>query len=112
MLDTINPLEHIPIVSGIYQSITGDVPSTGASLAGGALFGGAVGFAASLFDAILKNATGADLQDNIMAAVEGKPVPALQNNGATQLASDSPLTYMSANQRQNYNAYVQAGMLA
>ena len=39
VLDTINPLQHIPIISSIYQSLTGDVQSTGAKLTGGALFG-------------------------------------------------------------------------
>lgn len=112
LLDTINPLQHIPIVSNIYQSLTGDAPSTGATLAGDTLFGGALGFAASLFNVILKNATGADLEGNIMAAIEGKPVPALQASGTTQVADNGPLNYMSASQRTNYNAYVQAGMLA
>lgn len=112
LLDTINPLQHIPIISNIYQSLTGDTPSTGATLAGDTLFGGALGFAASLFNVILKSATGADLEGNIMAAIEGKPVPALQNSGATQVADNSSLNYMSANQRANYNAYVQANMLS
>ncbi|MDE3016811.1 MAG: hypothetical protein KGI29_07860 [Pseudomonadota bacterium] len=106
LLDTINPLEHIPIISSIYQSITGDTPSTGSRLAGGALFGGPLGFAASLFNAILKSGTGADLEGNVMAAIEGRPVPALQTSQATQVASDSPLNYMSANQRASYDAYV------
>ena len=112
LLDTINPLEHIPIISNIYQSITGDAPSTGSQLAGGALFGGPLGFAASLFNVILKSATGADVAGNIMAAIEGKPVPALHTGVETQLADGSPLKYMSANQRANYNAYVNASMLA
>lgn len=112
VLDTINPLQHIPIVSSLYQSMTGDVPSTGASLAGGALFGGPLGFAAALFNTILKSATGADLEGNIMAAIEGKPTPESQNTNTTQLASNSPFNYMSANQRAHYNAYVQADMLA
>lgn len=111
VLDTINPLEHIPIISNIYQAITGDTPSTGSQLAGGALFGGPLGFAASLFNVILKNTTGADVTGNIMAVIEGKPVPALQTSKETQVASNSPLNYMSANQRTHYNAYVQASML-
>jgi hypothetical protein len=44
-IDIINPLQHIPVVSTIYRLITGDEIGIGARLAGGALFGGAVGFA-------------------------------------------------------------------
>ncbi|MDE3060439.1 MAG: hypothetical protein KGJ06_05460 [Pseudomonadota bacterium] len=110
-LDTVNPLEHIPIVSTIYQAITGDTPSTGAKLAGSALFGGPVGLVASLFDTIIQNATGSDIAGNVMAVIEGKPVPMLQQQDTTQVASNGPRDGLSANQRAAYNAYVNASML-
>ena len=111
VLDTINPLQHIPIISTIYQSLTGDVQSTGAKLTGGALFGGPIGFVASLFDSIVQSATGADITGNIMAAIEGKPVPAMHNGGA-ETADNSSTSFLSANQRAAYNAYVRTSALA
>src|SRR4051812_13905592 len=61
VLDTINPLQHIPVISNIYQALTGDVPSTGSSIAGDTLFGGPIGLIASIFDSIIKNETGASI---------------------------------------------------
>ena len=107
VLDTINPLQHFPVVSTIYQSLTGDIQSTGAKLAGSALFGGPLGFVASIFDSIVQSATGADIAGNIMAAVEGKPVPAM-HNGTTDTPENGQPVFLSANQRAAYNAYVRA----
>ena len=36
-LDMVNPLHHIPIVSTLYQSITGDTIDPGAKIVGGTL---------------------------------------------------------------------------
>ena len=47
-LDIINPLQHIPIVGTIYRHITGDEIGVVAQVAGGALFGGAIGAAAGV----------------------------------------------------------------
>ena len=43
VLDVINPLQHIPVVSTIYRAITGDEISPGARVAGGARPGHADG---------------------------------------------------------------------
>ena len=109
ILDTINPLQHIPIVSSIYEALTGDTQSSGSNVIGGALFGGPIGLVASIFDEVVKQQTGAGVTGNLMAAIEGKPVPALQTNQTTQVADNMPL---GANQRAAYNAYVNASMLA
>lgn len=47
LIDIINPLQHIPIVSQLYQSATGDTMGLVAQIVGGALFGGPVGGAVS-----------------------------------------------------------------
>jgi hypothetical protein len=107
VLDTINPLQHIPIVSSIYQSLTGDVPSAGAKITGGALFGGPIGLVASIFDSIVQSTTGTDIAGNMLAAVQGKDVPALHTQGATDTASNAAPDHLGANQRAAYNAYVQ-----
>ncbi|MDR3449348.1 MAG: hypothetical protein P4M15_06325 [Alphaproteobacteria bacterium] len=44
-LDMINPLQHIPVVSEIYRSATGDTISPTARIAGDSLYGAAIGVA-------------------------------------------------------------------
>ena len=42
-VDIINPLQHIPLVSNLYQSMTGDTIGAVAQIVGGGLFGGPIG---------------------------------------------------------------------
>ena len=84
--------------------MTGDVPSSGSNLAGGALFGGPIGFASALFNEIVKTQTGQDIGGNMLALAQGKTtIQTAQNN-------DTP--YITPAQRTGYNAYVQASQLA
>ena len=87
LLDVINPLQHIPIVSDIYRELTGDKIGAGARVAGGALFGGLIGLGAAVVNLIVEEKTGNDIGGNVMAlfsdpAAEGPP---------TKLA-EAPLT--------------------
>ena len=54
VLDLINPLQHIPIIGNIYRSLTGDVAAPVIRVAGGALFGGALGAAFAAANVVLK----------------------------------------------------------
>jgi hypothetical protein len=72
LLDVINPLQHIPGISTAYQALTGDTMSAGAQIAGGALFGGPIGFIASIANAISEQETGKDIGSNLFATVTGK----------------------------------------
>ena len=69
LLDIINPLQHIPIVGWLYRSLTGDEISGPAKILGGLLFGGPIGFIASIFDAVVAEAMGRDLGETVMAAL-------------------------------------------
>jgi len=82
VLDTINPLEHIPFVSTLYDSITGSKPSAGSQLAGGMLFGGPIGFIASVINVAFQGETG--------DGVVGSMVASLSGESTTQLASAEP----------------------
>lgn len=64
-LDVINPLQHIPGVSTLYRELTGDEIKAPAKLAGGALYGGVIGLAASAADVILKEVSGRDAGEHI-----------------------------------------------
>jgi len=72
MLDVINPLQHIPVVSTLYRELTGDTVSSGARMAGGALFGGPIGLVASIIGSIVEEETGKDLGANLFASVTDK----------------------------------------
>jgi hypothetical protein len=71
LLDVINPLQHIPLVGTIYRALTGDEISAPARVAGGTLFGGVVGFAASVASAIVEDKTGRDPGGHMVAMLFG-----------------------------------------
>ena len=66
-LDVINPLQHIPVISTLYRSITGDNIDPGSKIAGGTLFGGPLGAALSGLDVAVKHNTGRDIADHTVA---------------------------------------------
>ena len=70
-LDIINPLQHIPVVATIYRSISGDEIEPGSRIAGGALFGGGLGLAGALVNAVIEDSTGKDLGDHALAMFTG-----------------------------------------
>ena len=82
LLDAINPLQHLPIVSTFYREITGDKMGSIARIAGGLLYGGPVGMAMSVGDTVLAEASGKDLGGHIMTALFGDDEP-----GLTQVAA-------------------------
>lgn len=91
LLDTINPLHHIPVVGNIYRAMTGDDIAPGARLAGGALFGGPLGFISSLVNTAVESATGRDISGHMLALVPdgASEAPAVADAAATapQLAA-------------------------
>ena len=54
VLDVINPLQHIPIVSTIYRNVTGDTMNDVPKFLGSALFSGPVGLITALGTTIIK----------------------------------------------------------
>lgn len=71
VLDIINPLQHIPIVSNLYQAMSGDTIGSIANVAGSTLFGGPVGgaiaFASEVADSIFGNDEPAQLKPDLSA---------------------------------------------
>jgi hypothetical protein len=71
-LDTINPLQHLPVVSTIYGWITGkhdigDLPR----IAGDALYGGPWGALSGLVNALVKEESGRDIGEHVVATLIG-----------------------------------------
>ena len=124
MLDTINPLKHIPVVSDLMESDNADEkPSVASKLAGGLLFGGPIGFVASLANEIFEEATGKGMASAAYAALSGDTptvqvasadtTPAPASTAAAmpqQVASLSPNYAALGQQAQSSMASAAAGM--
>ncbi len=85
ILDIVNPLQHIPIVSSIYRAVTGDTIDLVPRLAGGALFGGIFGAGAALGNGMIQALTGDDLGGHAVTAAE-----ALFDWGSTSVEAAAP----------------------
>ncbi|MEZ0260116.1 MAG: hypothetical protein ACAH80_03860 [Alphaproteobacteria bacterium] len=88
LLDIINPLQHIPVISTIYRKITGDEISPMARVAGDALYGGPIGAAVGLADVVVEKKTGKDIGQNVMAMVSGDHKP--KHAAKTEVAAATP----------------------
>ncbi|MEA1649695.1 hypothetical protein UAJ10_11805 [Nitrospirillum sp. BR 11164] len=69
VVDIINPLQHIPVISTIYREITGDTIKAPAKILGGLLYGGPIGMALATGDAIIEEETGEDVGAHVMDAL-------------------------------------------
>jgi hypothetical protein len=58
LLDIINPLQHIPVLSTIYRALTGDEILPGARIVGCALFGGPIGLGVAVVNAAVEASAG------------------------------------------------------
>lgn len=58
VLDALNPLQHIPVVSSLYREASGDGISPIVSMASGALLGGPLGFLVAALSSGFELATG------------------------------------------------------
>lgn len=77
LLDIVNPLHHIPVVSTIYRAITGDTIGPAPRLMGGAIFGGIIGLVSSAADSAVEAITGQDTGSHVLAMLP-EPDPASQ----------------------------------
>jgi hypothetical protein len=71
IIDLLNPLQHLPVVSTLYRSITGDEISSGAQIAGGGLFGGPIGIFAAAASTMFEDATGGNLINQVSTMFDG-----------------------------------------
>lgn len=69
LIDLVNPLQHIPVVSTIYRAVTGDEIGIGPRLVGGAALGGIVGFGIAAMNAAVEYETGKDIGDQALVAM-------------------------------------------
>jgi hypothetical protein len=72
VLDVLNPMQHLPVVSTIYRELSGDKIDPVARLAGGAAYGGLIGLGSSLANVVLEAITGRDFGEHIFRLVEDR----------------------------------------
>jgi len=90
LLDIVNPLQHIPVISTLYRAITGDKIGTPEKIAGDTLYGGLVGLFASLGDAVFKEITGKDVGDTVLAFLTGGDAAPVQTASSEKPAQVTP----------------------
>jgi hypothetical protein len=67
LLDIVNPLQHLPVISTVYRALTGDAISAPARLVGGVLFGGLLGGASAAINLAVEEITGSDIGEHALA---------------------------------------------
>ena len=90
LVDIVNPLQHLPVVSTLYRAITGDQIKTFPKIAGDTLYGGVMGFAGSMADTIFEKITGKSFGDTVLAKVEDLFSPSSAGATPTAIASAAP----------------------
>lgn len=84
LLDMVNPLQHIPILSFFYRALTGDEIKPISQIIGGGVFGGPLGAASGLVSAVIEDGTGKEPLGLALSLVDGKDAdetPSLQYRG-------------------------------
>jgi len=113
ILDTLNPLQHLPIVSTLYRAFTGDAIALAPRVLGDTLFGGPIGAATGVANAALKYLSGKDAGEHVLALlplptrVEGETVMLALNN-----APPSSSTTTLAPQKKLHPVPLQKSVLA
>jgi hypothetical protein len=88
-LDVINPLQHLPVVSTLYRWITGDAIGAVPRMVGDALYGGPIGFVTGLINAEVKQESGKDVGEQVIALLGGD-TSAPAADAKTIAAKDAP----------------------
>jgi len=69
LIDIINPLQHIPVVSTFYRRMTGDEIAPAAQFIGSGLLGGVPGLMIAGANVAVEEATGQDIGETVLAAL-------------------------------------------
>jgi hypothetical protein len=89
--DTVNPLEHFPVVSTIYDKVTHNHVGDLEKVAGDTLYGGPMGLASSLANVAFEHITGKSFGDMVMGWITGdddsKPNTVMASKATTTSAT-------------------------
>lgn len=85
LIDVVNPLQHIPLVSTFYRESTGDEIGAVPRVVGSTLFFGPIGFAGALANVFVEGSTGKDIGEHMASWVtpdESIETASLENTAA------------------------------
>ncbi len=71
LLQALNPLQNLPVVGTIYRELTGQTIEPSARVIGGLIYGGPIGMASALVNAIVEDSSGKDIGGHMVAMVSG-----------------------------------------
>jgi len=93
LVSIVNPLQHIPIVSTLYRTLTGDTIRPLERIAGDSIYGGFWGFVSSVANVAYQEVTGKDFGETALAFLtgdDGESQMAVAANNAPSATSASP----------------------
>ena len=105
LLDIINPLQHLPMISSVYRRITGDEIQPAMQFLGGMLYGGVFSAATAVASMIVEDVSGRDIGEHVVAmlfgddeppAEDGVPVMVAEIAENKSLATGEPLSLLGA----------------
>ena len=100
LIDVVNPLHHIPVVGPLYRDITGDEIDLLPQITGSTLFFGPIGAGLAAVDVVLKETTGSDTGDHILAM--------LRNPTTTQATETTTTQTIGPDSSDPIDAWLQA----
>ena len=96
LIDMVNPLHHIPVVGSVYRELTGDEIRPIGNIIGGAAFGGPMGLATGLINAVVEGETGKQVEEHAMAFVLGRDDDEAAPSIVAEEISREPITVVQA----------------
>jgi len=115
VMDTINPLQQLPVISNIYRAETGNSISGASRILGGLLFGGIPGAVFGAVNALFATETGKDAGESVMAAIKSPNEENNMEEAALGGSANDNLTDAISGidiKGNAINAYLQAGYVS
>lgn len=103
LVDIVNPLQHIPVVSTMYREASDDTLDAGSRMLGSTLFFGPIGLASSIMNVVIEQGTGKDIGEHFVSALfpddsadnetEIAGIAAFNTAGGGDTGTDAPREY-------------------
>ncbi|MDX1921593.1 MAG: hypothetical protein SFW65_00500 [Alphaproteobacteria bacterium] len=95
-IDTINPLQQIPVVNMIYRHVSGDEISGHAKVMGSALYWGPMGVVTGAIDAMFEQEKGGDVGQTVIAGLLGVDTPNAHKLPSNQIKAQETMLASAA----------------
>jgi hypothetical protein len=98
LIDVVNPLQHIPLISTFYREASGDQIAPGPRVLGSTLFFGPIGFAGAMANVMVEESTGKDIGEHMASWITPEPATATADASAADIAYTPAFTQDSGQQ--------------